>query len=130
MLFTPSEVAARLARSAEAVCACYLSNGRRQGRYWVAMNAHRSPLADFTAPYPWLRNSFALLPGPLLWQIGLGEAYGLVVAYDGAGRAVASLHDATGRFVGGLANAEPYGGKLYLGTKWGHQLAVVDLPPP
>ena len=43
MLFTPGEVAARLARSAEAVCACYLSNGRRQGRYWVVGDVRNAP---------------------------------------------------------------------------------------
>ena len=35
MLFTPAEVAAALARNAESVCQRYLSNGHRQGRYWV-----------------------------------------------------------------------------------------------
>src|SRR6185437_8554161 len=33
-----SELARRLAREAEAVCRHYLSNGRRQGRYWVVGN--------------------------------------------------------------------------------------------
>ena len=40
-----SELARRLAANAEAVCREYLSNGRRQGRYWVvgdARNARRS----------------------------------------------------------------------------------------
>jgi len=30
-----SELARRLARDAEAVCRHYLSNGRREGRYWL-----------------------------------------------------------------------------------------------
>ena len=30
-----SDLARRLARDAEAVCRRYLSNGRRQGRYWM-----------------------------------------------------------------------------------------------
>ncbi|MGH6863609.1 MAG: hypothetical protein ACREEA_07950 [Stellaceae bacterium] len=30
-----SELARRLAREAEAVCRHYLSNGRREGRYWL-----------------------------------------------------------------------------------------------
>ena len=30
-----SDLARRLAREAEAVCRHYLSNGRRQGAYWV-----------------------------------------------------------------------------------------------
>jgi hypothetical protein len=29
------EIAQRLARNAEAVCRHYLSNGRREGRYWI-----------------------------------------------------------------------------------------------
>ena len=31
-----ADLARRLARDAEAVCRHYLSNGRRQGRYWIA----------------------------------------------------------------------------------------------
>ncbi|MGY3287026.1 hypothetical protein ACVW0I_000308 [Bradyrhizobium sp. LM6.11] len=31
----PCELARRLAREAEAVCRHYLSNGKRQGRYWL-----------------------------------------------------------------------------------------------
>lgn len=34
-----SDLAARLGREAEAVCRHYLSNGRRQGRYWIVGNA-------------------------------------------------------------------------------------------
>ena len=30
-----ADLAHRLAREAEAVCRHYLSNGRRQGRYWI-----------------------------------------------------------------------------------------------
>lgn len=38
-----SELAHRLAREAEAVCRHYLSNGRRQGRYWVAGDSRNTP---------------------------------------------------------------------------------------
>jgi hypothetical protein len=38
-----SELARRLAQSAEAVCRYYLSNGRRHGRYWVVGDARNSP---------------------------------------------------------------------------------------
>ncbi|MGY4287099.1 hypothetical protein ACVWXO_006319 [Bradyrhizobium sp. LM2.7] len=38
-----SELAHRLAREAEAVCRHYLSNGRRQGRYWLVGNASNTP---------------------------------------------------------------------------------------
>jgi hypothetical protein len=38
-----SELAHRLARNAEAVCRHYLSNGRREGRYWLVGDVHNSP---------------------------------------------------------------------------------------
>jgi hypothetical protein len=38
-----SELARRLARDAEAVCRHYLSNGRRQGRYWTVGDVHNTP---------------------------------------------------------------------------------------
>ena len=40
---TASEVARRLAGNAEAVCRHYLSNGRREGRYWLAGDARNTP---------------------------------------------------------------------------------------
>src|ERR1700757_3431849 len=38
-----SDLARRLAREAEAVCRHYLSNGRREGRYWLFGDVHNSP---------------------------------------------------------------------------------------
>jgi hypothetical protein len=38
-----SELAYRLAREAEAVCRHYLSNGRREGRYWLVGDARNTP---------------------------------------------------------------------------------------
>src|SRR5256885_4753764 len=38
-----SELARRLAREAEAVCRYYLSNGRRQGRYWTVGDVRNTP---------------------------------------------------------------------------------------
>src|ERR1700681_4795838 len=38
-----SELARRLARYAEAVCRQYLSNGRRQGRYWTVGDVRNAP---------------------------------------------------------------------------------------
>src|SRR5487761_1418830 len=38
-----SELARRLARNAEAVCRHYLSNGRRQGHYWVIGDVRKTP---------------------------------------------------------------------------------------
>jgi hypothetical protein len=38
-----SELARRLARDAEAVCRRYLSNGWRQGRYWMVGDVRNTP---------------------------------------------------------------------------------------
>jgi hypothetical protein len=38
-----SELARRLANQAEAVCRRYLSNGRREGRYWLVGDVHNTP---------------------------------------------------------------------------------------
>jgi Toprim domain len=38
-----SELARRLAREAEAVCRHYLSNGRREGRYWMVGDINNTP---------------------------------------------------------------------------------------
>ena len=38
-----ADLARRLARDAEAVCRHYLSNGRRQGRYWVVGDVENTP---------------------------------------------------------------------------------------
>ena len=38
-----SELTRRLAHNAEAVCRHYLSNGRREGRYWLVGDVHNAP---------------------------------------------------------------------------------------
>jgi hypothetical protein len=38
-----SELARRLAREAEAMCRHYLSNGKREGRYWLVGDVHNTP---------------------------------------------------------------------------------------
>src|SRR2546430_11967170 len=37
------ELVHRLAREAEAVCRHYLSNGKREGRYWLVGDVHNTP---------------------------------------------------------------------------------------
>lgn len=56
-----SELARRLARDAEAVCRHYLSNGRRQGRYWTVGDVRNTPG----------RSMFVRLSGP---ESGRGAA--------------------------------------------------------
>src|ERR1700693_938408 len=43
MLSQAAELAHRLARDAEAVCRHYLSNGRRQGCYWLVGDVRNTP---------------------------------------------------------------------------------------
>ncbi len=43
MQFDAAELARRLAQNAEAVCRHYLSNGRRQGRYWTVGDVRNTP---------------------------------------------------------------------------------------
>ena len=38
-----SQIAAALADHAEAVCRCYLSKGRKEGRYWLVGDVHNTP---------------------------------------------------------------------------------------
>ena len=38
-----AEIARRLAGNAEAVCRRYLSQGRREGRYWLVGDVHNTP---------------------------------------------------------------------------------------
>lgn len=56
-----SDLSRRLARDAEAVCRHYLSNGRRQGRYWVVGDVRNAPG----------RSMFVRLGGP---ESGAGAA--------------------------------------------------------
>ncbi|QKC85533.1 toprim domain-containing protein [Mesorhizobium sp. NZP2077] len=58
---TASELACRLAQQAEAVCRRYLSNGHREGRYWLVGDVHNSPG----------RSMFVRLDGP---DSGKGQA--------------------------------------------------------
>jgi hypothetical protein len=81
-----SELAHHLARDAEAVCRHYLSNGRREGRYWLVGDARNTPgrsmfvrlkaspkgpagkWTDYVAPVVMLRRG----AGRLFWQGSAG----------------------------------------------------------
>src|ERR1700756_4126120 len=61
MFPSASDLAQRLAREAEAVCRHYLSNGRREGRYWLIGDVRNTPG----------RSMFVRLKGP---ESGRGAA--------------------------------------------------------
>jgi phage/plasmid primase-like uncharacterized protein len=58
-----SDLAARLARDAEAVCRRYLSNGRREGSYWLVGDVRNTPG----------RSLFVRLKGPLYGKGAAGK---------------------------------------------------------
>lgn len=58
-----SDLAQRLGRQAEAVCRYYLSNGRRQGRYWLVGDARNTPG----------RSMFVRLVGPVSGKGAAGK---------------------------------------------------------
>ncbi|MDW4497916.1 toprim domain-containing protein [Sulfitobacter sp. D35] len=60
---TASEIAQRLSHEAEAICRHYLSNGRKQGRYWIVGNAENSPG----------RSLYVLLTGPISGKGAAGK---------------------------------------------------------
>jgi sugar lactone lactonase YvrE len=90
-----------------------LSTDRGTGHFWVALFTVRNRIIDHLHPHPVLKEQLAKLPS-FLWP--KPEPYGLVLEFDGTGKVLRSLHDPGGQRVRGVTSAEPYGGKLYLGS--------------
>jgi hypothetical protein len=90
MPHTASDLARRLSREAEAVCRYYLSNGRREGRYWLVGDVENTPG----------RSLFVRLAGP---ESGKGAAgkwtdaatgeHGDLLDLIAASRRLDALHD-------------------------------------
>jgi sugar lactone lactonase YvrE len=88
------------------------SDGR--GGFWVALFSVRNDVLDrLVHPRPWLKHLIARIPVPL--QSGAG-AYGLLVALDGNGDYVLSLHDPTGERFPYVTSVEEREGVLHLGS--------------
>ncbi|MGP1394597.1 MAG: DUF7146 domain-containing protein [Inquilinaceae bacterium] len=86
-----AEIARRLGREAEAVCRHYLSNGRRQGRYWIVGDIENTPG----------RSLYVRLTGPSYgpgaagkWTDAATGEHGDLVDLIAANRNLASLRDA------------------------------------
>ncbi len=88
MLFhgTISELARRLADDAEAVCRAYLSNGRRNGGYWIVGDVQGTPG----------RSLFVRLTGKRAgkWQDGATSEYGDLLDLIRLNKGYASVHEA------------------------------------
>ena len=85
-----AEIARRLGREAEAVCRYYLSNGRRQGRYWIVGDVENTPG----------RSLFVRLTGPPCgpgaagkWTDAATGEHGDLLDLIAANRNLASLRD-------------------------------------
>jgi hypothetical protein len=68
-----AELAHRLARDAEAVCRHYLSNGRREGRYWLVGDVANTPG----------RSLFVRLKGPASGKGAAGKWTGAATGEHG-----------------------------------------------
>jgi sugar lactone lactonase YvrE len=98
--------------------------GDGAGTFWLALVSPRNRLLDVLHPHPALKK--ALLRVPSLLRPG-PTRHGFVVAIDGEGRVVRSLHDPTGGRVAFVTNAVPTADWLYLGMLHGHALARLRL---
>ena len=103
---TASELARRLAENAEAVCRHYLSNGRREGRYWLAGDVRNTPGRSL---YVRLRGPTAGRGAAGKWTDAASGEHGdlldLVGAAQGA-RTIGDTLDEARRFLG-LIRAKP-----------------------
>lgn len=103
---TASELARRLAENAEAVCRHYLSNGRREGRYWLAGDVRNTPGRSL---YVRLRGPTAGRGAAGKWTDAASGEYGdlldLIGAAQGA-RTITDTLDEARRFLG-LVRAKP-----------------------
>ena len=103
---TASELARRLAEHAEAVCRHYLSNGRREGRYWLAGDVRNTPGRSL---YVRLRGPTAGRGAAGKWTDAASGEHGdlldLIRAAQGA-RTIGDALDEARRFLG-LVRAKP-----------------------
>lgn len=94
------------------------------GRYWLACFTVRNDLLDWMHPHPWIKELLAKLP-EFMWP--QPAAYGLVLALDQDGRIVRSLQDPEGQTVTNVTSVKEHQGRLYLGSLFQDQVAVVKL---
>lgn len=84
-----------------------------KGRFWVALPTLRNAAIDRLHPTPWLKELVAKLPQSLQ---PAPQEYGLVVAFDSAGKVITSLHDPRGTHLQEITSVNPHGGSLYFGS--------------
>lgn len=80
------------------------------GRIWVGLTKPRSPLLDYAATRPWLREVFMRLPRAT-WPVP--KAYGHIFAFEDSGRIVDDMQDPKGGYPE-TTSATELDGKLFV----------------
>lgn len=102
-----------------------------EGRFWVALATTRNPVIDAVHPHPWIKEQIAKLPESLK---PAPRDYGLVMAINGEGEVLASLHDTEGVYLREITSVEPHLDRLYFGSLHGDRIGrlpmsiIPDLP--
>jgi sugar lactone lactonase YvrE len=93
------------------------------GTFWLALYTVRNRLLERVLhPRPWLKRLIARLPRAVASRT---QPYGLVLALDGDGNVLRSLHDPGGERVRRVTSVEARDGYLYLGSVEGDAIARV-----
>ncbi|MDX1588714.1 MAG: SMP-30/gluconolactonase/LRE family protein [Oleiphilaceae bacterium] len=95
-----------------------------QGVFWVAIPTKRNAMLDSLHPHPARKDLLAKLPRSL--QPG-PEPYGLVLAYNGRGELLGSLHDSTGEHLDMITSVKPHQGQLYFGSLYNDRIGRLPL---
>ncbi len=100
------------------------------GLLWVAVDVPRSRLLDWAHERPELKNELSKLDGAALLSLVLSN-HTFVIALDGEGKIVRSLHETSGKLKG-ISNVVPHSdGYAYFGALLDHKVTryKLKLPP-
>lgn len=93
------------------------------GIFWVALPTRRNAKMDGLHPHPWLKNQVAKLPK---WVQPNPEPYGLVLAFDGDGKLLGSLHDTDGDTLQMVTSVKQRQDALYFGSLYNDRIGRLD----
>lgn len=99
----------------------------RDGTWWVAMGAKRSPILDFLHPRPALKRVFAKLVPMAKFQEHLIPKVGWALQLGPDGQPVASFWDTEGAYLRELSAVIEHEGRLWLGSITADRIGVLEL---
>lgn len=102
-----------------------ITRSPRGDRFWLALFAPRNAEFDAMAGKPFLRKVVARLPERLQ---PAAVRHGIVLELDDRGGIARNLQDATPESFSPITSALEHEGRLYLGSLWRSELAVLSLP--